>query len=110
VYDTIVSSAGQSLSGQAEKRTRRVPIEPFPIFIVPQAYPGRLLTVVGEWLRTVVREKGDVAGGVGRVGGVDDDGAGLDLVDGDPRGGAGTTAFPLLCYNECKVEGIENEA
>jgi hypothetical protein len=50
VYDTIVSSAGQSLSGQAEKRSRRVPIEPFPIFIVPQAYPGRLLTVVGERL------------------------------------------------------------
>jgi hypothetical protein len=36
-------------------------IEPFPIFVVPQAYLGRLLTVVGEWLRTVVGEKGDEA-------------------------------------------------
>ncbi|HDQ73308.1 MAG TPA: hypothetical protein ENN19_14630, partial [Chloroflexi bacterium] len=36
-------------------------IEPFPTFIVPQAYLGRLLTVVGEWIRTVVGEEGDEA-------------------------------------------------
>jgi hypothetical protein len=36
-------------------------IEPFPTFIVPQAYLGRLLTVVGDWVRTVVGEKGDEA-------------------------------------------------
>ena len=36
-------------------------IEPFPIFIVPQAYLGRLLTVVGEWVRTVVSDEGGKA-------------------------------------------------
>lgn len=36
-------------------------IEPFPTFIVPQTYIGRLLTVVGEWVRTVVGKKGDEA-------------------------------------------------
>lgn len=33
-------------------------IEPFPTFIVPQAYAGRLLSVVGSWLRVVVDESG----------------------------------------------------
>ena len=36
-------------------------IEPFPTFVVPQAYLGRLLTVVGEWVRTVVGKEGDEA-------------------------------------------------
>jgi hypothetical protein len=33
-------------------------IEPFPIFIVPQAYLGRLMTVVGEWIQTLVSDQG----------------------------------------------------
>jgi hypothetical protein len=33
-------------------------IEPFPTFIMPQAYLPRLLTTVGEWLRMVVSESG----------------------------------------------------
>lgn len=33
-------------------------IEPFPTFIVPQAYLGRLLTVVGEWMRALVSNQG----------------------------------------------------
>jgi hypothetical protein len=33
-------------------------IEPFPIFIVPQAYLGRLLTVVGDWIQTLVGDGG----------------------------------------------------
>ena len=34
-------------------------IEPFPTFIVPQAYLGRMLVAAGDWLRTVVGETGD---------------------------------------------------
>lgn len=33
-------------------------IEPFPIFIVPQAYLGRLMTVIGEWVQTLVDDRG----------------------------------------------------
>jgi hypothetical protein len=33
-------------------------IEPFPSFIIPQAYLGRLLSTVGEWLRIVVSQTG----------------------------------------------------
>jgi hypothetical protein len=36
-------------------------IEPFPVFIVPKAYLGHLLTAVGEWVRTIVNEAGDEA-------------------------------------------------
>jgi hypothetical protein len=36
-------------------------IEPFPTFIVPRAYLGRLLTVVGAWVRALVGEDGDEA-------------------------------------------------
>lgn len=33
-------------------------IEPFPSFIIPQAYMDRLLNTVGEWLRILVSETG----------------------------------------------------
>lgn len=33
-------------------------IEPFPTFIVPQAYLGQLLKIVGDWLQTLVAENG----------------------------------------------------
>jgi len=36
-------------------------IEPFSTFIIPQAYLGHLLTVVGKWLQTLIGEEGDVA-------------------------------------------------
>jgi hypothetical protein len=33
-------------------------IEPFPIFVVPQAYLDRLMTVIGEWIQTIVSDRG----------------------------------------------------